>query len=238
MPRKPRHYLPEIPCHIIQRGNNRQACFYADDDYRLYLDCLREASERYHCAIHAYVLMTNHVHLMTTPSAEEGVSRMMQSVGRRYVQHINTTYKRTGTLWEGRHKASLVDTARYILACYRYIELNPVRAGMVARPEDYRWSSALGHLTGEPDAMLKDHPLYMALGETGTERGKTYQSLFEGQIEPEETKYIRHCINYDVPLGDNRFKVEIENLLGKRIHDRRRGRPKREKLNEIISEVS
>ncbi len=238
MPRKPRNYLPEVPCHVIQRGNNRQACFYTDDDCRFYLDCLKKASDRYQCDIHAYVLMTNHVHLLITPKTEESISRMMQSIGRRYVQYINTTYNRTGTLWEGRHKASLVDTAQYLLTCYHYIEMNPVRAGIVNQPEDYRRSSARAHIKGEPDLVIQDHPVYLALGQTESQRSKTYQSLFNGEIESDGLKQIRHAINHDMPLGNDRFKEEIEMMLGRRINDRRRGRPKKEKTNEFIAEVN
>jgi len=128
MPRKPRMYIGGLPCHVIQRGNNRDACFYSDQDYQFYLYQLGEVCRRYSVQLHAYVLMTNHSHLLMTPKDEWGISRVMQSLGRCYVQYINKTYRRTGTLWEGRHKSSLVDADRYLLACYRYIELNPVRA--------------------------------------------------------------------------------------------------------------
>lgn len=141
MPRKARMYLPGVPCHVISRGNNRDACFYSDDDSLFYLTCLQGACQRYGVSLHAYVLMSNHVHLLMTPAREDGISKVMQSVGRRYVQYINMNYRRSGTLWEGRHKSSLVDAEDYVLACYRYIELNPVRAGMVEHPADYRWSS-------------------------------------------------------------------------------------------------
>ena len=129
-------YLAGVPAHVIQRGNNRDACFFHEDDYRFYRQCLAEACRRYGVDLHAYVLMTNHTHLLMTPACPEGISRVMQSLGRRFVQYMNKTYRRTGTLWESRHKASLVDAERYLLACYRYIELNPVRAGMVEHPAD------------------------------------------------------------------------------------------------------
>ena len=160
MPRKPRMYLPEIPCHVIQRGNNREACFFAEQDYQFFLEYLAAACRRYRIAIHAYVLMTNHVHLLMTPTTREGISRAMQSIGRRYVQYINREYRRCGTLWESRHKASLVDAERYLLTCYRYIELNPVRAGMVEHPGDYRWSSYRHNAYGEKNALITQHPLY------------------------------------------------------------------------------
>ena len=134
-------YLPGVPSHVVQRGNDRQACFFEQENHLFYLDCLGQACRRYEVVLHAYVLMTNHVHLLMTPVTELGISRVMQLVGNRYVQYINKSYRRTGTLWEGRHKASLIDAERYLLTCYRYIELNPVRAGMVMHPGDYAWSS-------------------------------------------------------------------------------------------------
>jgi putative transposase len=130
-------YMAGMPCHVVQRGNNRDATFYSDDDYQFYLACLEDGTKRYRVAVHAFVLMTNHVHLLMTPNDSEGVSRLMQSIGRRYVQYVNKTYRRTGTLWESRHKASLVQEEQYLLKCYRYIELNPVRAGIVEHPADY-----------------------------------------------------------------------------------------------------
>ena len=234
MPRKPRYYLPDIPCHIIQRGNNRQASFYADDDYRFYLQCIVEACDHYQCSLHAYVLMTNHVHLLMTPTNDDGISRVMQSVGRRYVQYINHTYKRTGTLWEGRHKASLIQSTRYLLTCYRYIELNPVRAQMVGHPSEYAWSSYACNGEGKPNPMIQAHPVYQALGKTGAERQAAYRALFKAHIEHDALNAIRRAVNHDVPLGDTRFKEEVETMLGRRIQDNKRGRPRKENLNEQI----
>jgi putative transposase len=134
MPRKPRFYLPGIPAHVVQRGNCRQATFFSDDDYAAYLNWLHEGAQQHGCAIHAYVLMTNHVHLLVTPAQSESISRLIQYVGRHYVTYVNHTYRKSGTLWEGRHKGCLVSSEEYLLACMRYIELNPVRAGMVATP--------------------------------------------------------------------------------------------------------
>ena len=155
MPRKPRMYLPGVPCHIVQRGNNRDVCFYSEQDYQFYLECLKSACKRYRVAVHAYVLMTNHVHLLMQPEDEAGISRVMQSLGRRYVQYINHTYRRSGTLWEGRYKSSLINAEEYLLACYRYIELNPVRANMVSHPADYRWTSYRFNGQGERYASRK-----------------------------------------------------------------------------------
>ena len=141
MPRKPRFFVPGVPVHIVQRGNNRQAIFFEEIDYEVYLSLLMEAIDRYGCEVHAYVLMTNHTHILATPSEKISLGRMIQYVGRHYVPYINRKYGRSGTLWEGRFKAAMIETSAYLLACYRYIELNPVRAGMVRHPGDYRWSS-------------------------------------------------------------------------------------------------
>jgi len=131
-------YVAGLPYHLVQRGNNREACFIEPENYQFYLELWREVSRRYGLAVHAYCLMTNHVHFLVTPARAEAVSNTMKVVGSRYAQYVNLRYKRTGTLWEGRHRASLVQTERYLLCCYRYIELNPVRAGMVVRPDGYR----------------------------------------------------------------------------------------------------
>jgi len=179
MPRKRRMYLPGIPAHVVQRGNNRDACFFDEQDYREYLNWLKEATEKYRVALHAYVLMTNHVHLLMTPSDEAGISKVMQSVGRRYVQYVNHNYRRSGTLWEGRHKGSIVDAEDYLLSCYRYIELNPVRAGMVEHPGDYSWSSYRHHAYGEKNREIIDHPLYIALGQQNEQRWACYRKSTE-----------------------------------------------------------
>lgn len=141
MPRRPRVALPEVPLHLIQRGNNRQACFFAEEDYAFYLDHLAEQAIKQGCRVHAYCLMTNHVHLLVTPLAEGSVGALMKAVGQRYVQYVNRTYRRSGTLWEGRFRSCVLQDDAYLLACSRYIEMNPVRAGMVVHPGDYRWSS-------------------------------------------------------------------------------------------------
>jgi len=237
MARKPRYYLPDVPCHVIQRGNNREPCFFAEADYTYYLECLADACHRYDCSVHAYVLMTNHVHLLLTPSKRDGVSVVMQSVGRRYVQHINFSYGRTGTLWEGRHKASLIDSAAYLLACCRYIELNPVRAGMVERPGDYRWSSYRANAQGKADPLLEAHWDYLALGGTDSERQKAYRELFRHQIEEKDLQSIRSSANLCVPLGSDRFKREVERRLKQRISYRSRGRPRKDIDSEAKNQL-
>jgi putative transposase len=145
MPRKRRFFLPDIPVHVVQRGNNRQAVFFDDNDYRVYLDWLADAASQHGCLVHAYVLMTNHIHLLMTPATDQSISAALQALGRRFVPYINHSYQRTGTLWEGRFKASPVQNEDYLLTCYRYIELNPVRAGMVENPADYACSACKGY---------------------------------------------------------------------------------------------
>lgn len=225
MPRKPRFNLVEIPQHVVQRGNNRQPTFFAEEDYRFYLDCLGEAASKYRCALHAYVLMTNHVHLLVTPGTPEAVSRMMQSVGRRYVQYINYSYKRSGTLWEGRYKASLVQTEAYLLTCSRYIELNPVRAGMVQHPNDYKWTSYRAHAHGAEDGLIQDHAEYLALGPTPSARQNAYRALFSAQLDPVSLTALRTSLNQELVTGSDRFKGEIEAMLSRRVRPGKRGRP-------------
>ena len=164
MPRRPRLAVPGIPWHIIQRGNNRDACFYDEMDYRYYLETLKEQADKYQCRIHAYVLMTNHVHLLVTPEAVDSAALMMKYLGQRYVQYINRTYRRSGTLWEGRFKSCLAQDETYVLTCHRYIELNPVRASMVDHHRDYVWSSYLANAEGQHNPLLTPHPEYQRLG--------------------------------------------------------------------------
>ena len=227
MPRKPRFYLPNVPAHVIQRGNDRQAVFFDDQDYQGYLGWLEEGARTYGCKVHAYVLMTNHVHLLVTPTRKESISRMMQHVGRHYVTYVNKEYGRTGTLWEGRHKGSVISSAEYFLACSRYIELNPIRAGMVAHPRDYRWSSYRGNALSHDDRVLTQHSLYVALGRDANERQKHYRDLFRFALEPEKVHEIRMSVQTGTPLGNERFKQQIEQRLQQRVGQARRGRPKK-----------
>lgn len=230
MPRKPRFFLPGVPVHAIQRGNNRQAIFFADEDYAQYLKCLKQAAEKYDCRIHAYVLMTNHVHLLLSPAQSQSVGEFFQSVGRHYVAYINQTYQRTGTLWEGRYKASLIDEERYLFSCYRYIELNPVRAGMVRLPEHYPWSSYRANALGEHDALLCPHALYLQLGVTDELRQEAYRKLFVDAIELSDLEGLRGCLQSGTPLGDERFHSQIEQVLQMRVGYMRRGRPSKKQV--------
>jgi len=228
MPRRSRVRLPDVPQHIIQRGNNRQATFFAEDDYRFYLDCLVDAAHRYGCSIHAYVLMTNHVHLLASARRlEDGLSRMMQHLGRRFVQHVNHAYRRSGTLWEGRYKASLVDSEQYFLRCCRYIELNPVRAGMVKNPSAYRWSSYRHHAFGITDRVVSTHEQYARLGRSAEDRQLAYRALFRAELDGETLEAIRDSANRGWPLGSERFKDDIERALKCPARPPKRGRPPR-----------
>lgn len=225
MARKLRFYLKNIPCHIVQRGNNRQACFFCDDDFGYYINCLQAALQRYSVQLHAFVLMTNHVHLLMTPDDAEGISRVMQSVGRDYVPYVNKRYQRSGTLFEGRHKASLIDSDQYLLQCQRYIELNPVRAKMVPHPAAYHWSSYQHHGLGKPISCLTSHPLYLGLGDNSESRCQAYQALFSTEHSELELDNIRQSLTHNYPLGSERFRAEIEQALGVRLGKCGPGRP-------------
>ncbi len=225
MPRLGRLFLPDQPLHIIQRGNDRQRIFFRADDYALYRHWLAEAAREYGLAIHAYVLMTNHVHLLATPARAEGAARTLQSLGRRYVRHVNAAERRTGTLWEGRYRAAAIEGEAHFLACMRYIELNPVRAGMVARPGDYRWSSHAANAEGAADPLLTEHALYRALGATPAGRRRDYRALFRAALDPEFVVALRRATNGGWPLGGERFKRRLAKELGRRVTPGAAGRP-------------
>ncbi|HUQ81821.1 MAG TPA: transposase [Gemmatimonadaceae bacterium] len=169
--------------HVVQRGNNRMATFRTADDFLRYRQLLLQASERFECAIHAYVLMTNHVHLLLTPPSTEAASQMMQSLGTRYVRYVNRRHQRTGSLWEGRFRSSVVDSENYLLTCARYIELNPVRAAIVSSPDEYSWSSYRCNAYGAPDSLITPHSVYQSLGSSSAERRLAYRALFARPIE-------------------------------------------------------
>lgn len=227
MPRKPRFYAPNVTCHVIARGNNRNACFFAEQDYQYYLECLTDACRKYKVDLHAYVLMTNHVHLLLTPKTCEGISQVMQSIGRRYVQTVNFRQRRTGTLWEGRHRSSPIDSERYFLTCCRYIELNPVRANMVSHPADYQWSSYHQNAGLQPLTNVSAHEIYMRLGRDSSRRKTAYRALFEFGLSSQALTEIRQAAACSMLLGDAQFKLEIESVLGRSVGHVERGRPRR-----------
>ena len=216
MARLPRFIIPGQPQHVIQRGNNREPVFVAEDDYLFYRDKLVDACDTHKCEICAYVFMTNHVHLLITPQTDQGISKVMQMLGRYYVQYFNHTYQRTGTLWEGRYKGTLIDTERYLLTCYRYIELNPVRAGMVKHPSEYRWSSYGCNALGQKDSLVTPHELYRKLGKSPKDRKRRYRGLFKTQIHDKTLEEIREATNKAWVLGSNGFKEKMEPLLNRR----------------------
>ena len=226
MPRRPRTHLDDVPLHIVQRGHNRQPCFFAEEDYYTYLHWLGEALRENGCVLHAYALMTNHVHLLLTPAKAELVSRLVISIGRRYVQYVNTTYRRTGTLWDSRYKSSLIQAETYLLQCMRYIELNPVRAAMVDDPAHYRWTSYRCNALGQDNAILSPHPVYLGIAKTGSGRLSAYRALFRAHLDKAVIADIRLALNQSQPLGDSRFYAGIESVIGERRQARPRGRPR------------
>ena len=232
MPRQSRMFQANTPCHIISRGNNRNACFYRREDYLFYLECLSDACIKHAALLHAYVLMTNHVHLLITPSSKEAIPKIIQSIGRRYVQYINTTYQRTGTLWEGRYKACLVDAEQYLLFCYVYIELNPVRAHMVEHPADYLWSSYAVNAGIRPRRQLIMHEVYEKLGTDHTSRCQAYKELCLMGLDQKVIESIQQASTFSIPLGNNKFKQQIEQALARKIGRAKRGRPLKTEENK------
>jgi len=223
MARLPRIGSPGIPQHIIQRGNNRQACFGSDRDFAAYAHWLEECARQSGVAIHAWVFMTNHVHLLATPETPNAVSHMMQTLGRRYVRYFNRAYQRTGTLWEGRFKSCVIDAENYLLLCQRYIELNPVRAGMVNHPGDYAWSSYRTNGLGHAAKLRTPHQAYCELGRSAADRAAAYRALFTGQMESTQLEQIRLATNQGMVLGSDRFKDNVERLTQRRVYPLKRG---------------
>ena len=226
MPRLARLRVAGLPVHIIQRGNNRQACFFAGEDYRFFLDCLAGLTKRFKCALHAYVLMTNHMHLLLTPEFAEGPSLLMKFLGQRYVQHVNRTHRRSGSLWEGRFRSSVVQSQHFLLACHRHIELNPVRAGIVDHPGRYSWSSYAANATGMDGGLLTPHAEYVALGSDEERRRIAYRRLFPGQLETKLLREIRVSAHGGYALGNRRFRKRIEDASHRSATPRGPGRPR------------
>jgi len=212
---------------VVQRGNDRQPCFFTTDDYRRYLREINEIALHEGCAIHAYVLMTNHVHLLVTPPDVGHVSRMMQALGRRYVRYINQAHHRTGTLWEGRYKACLVASDSHLLQCHRYIELNPMRAAMVADPRDYPWSSHRHNAFGEHNPLVHPHAIYRELAAEIEQRRARYRAFVMANVTPDETDAIRIHLQRQHLYGADRFRRAIEAQLGRAVGPRKIGRPRK-----------
>ncbi|MGR9117688.1 MAG: transposase [Gammaproteobacteria bacterium] len=236
MARLPRMVIPGQPQHIIVRGNNRCEIFCRDADYRFYLEKLLAACNKHDCQVHAYVLMTNHVHLLMTPFSKTGLSKSLQMLGRYYVQYFNSCYRRTGTLWEGRYKAALIDSESYLLACMRYIELNPVRAGMAANPAEYPWSSYRFNALGQTDDLITPHFEFHRLGTSDSMRRAAYRELFNQSISEVQMNEIRYATNKAWVLGNKHFKERIQLQLNRRVEPVVRGgdrKSDRFKINRV-----
>lgn len=231
MPRRGRIMLAGVPVHAVQRGNNRAACFVTEEDRSFYLFHLGRELGRSGCQLHAYCLMTNHVHLLLTPKAAESCALLMKQIGQLHSQYFNRLYKRTGSLWEGRFRSCLVQTERYLLACYRYIELNPVRAGMVSHPGRYRWSSYRDNSSGDPKNIVTPHSEYLRLGAGVEERGRAYAAFIGVSGDPTVTSEIRAATNGGYAFGDKRFRSEMARALGRRVERGKPGRPARDAMD-------
>ena len=231
MARLARYVIPGQRQHIIQRGNNRQVIFAAEADYQFFRDALVEAANKHRLTIHAYVWMTNHIHLLATPQLGHSISKVFQSVGRHYVQYFNAAYRRTGTLWDGRYRATVVASERYLLTLMRYLELNPVRAAMVKHPKEYPWSSYRHNAFGErgPNAeWIEPHEEYIGLGKNAADRHSAYRQLFRAALSGDDRKKIRECTHKGWALGGERFREQIEILAQRRAASKGVGRPRKE----------
>jgi putative transposase len=228
MPRRSRLILPGVPLHLIQRGNNRQVCFFSDKDYQIYLGWLAEYAGKTGCQIHAYVLMTNHVHLLVSAAQPAAVGTLMKALGQRYVQYVNRVYQRSGTLWEGRFRSCPIQEEAYLLACQRYIEMNPVRARMVTHPVEYRWSSYHANAQGEAETLIQPHGIYDGLGLDVPLRQAAYRELFNTVLEPTLVNEIRKATNGNFLLGDELFAAHVAASLGRRVQPGKSGRPLKE----------
>lgn len=226
MARLPRLTLPGYPHHVIQRGNNRQAIFLSDADRRHMLDLLDEHARRQDVALHAYVLMDNHFHLLATPADATGLPRMMQSVGRGYVRYFNDTHRRSGTLWEGRYRSTLIEAERYLLACMVYIDLNPVRAGMVVRAADHAWSSYAHYAGLRADRLITPHALYWVLGNTPFAREAAYAELVHAGVRAEQQRALTESTLRGWALGDDRFVADLQKRTPRRLSRTTAGRPR------------
>jgi putative transposase len=219
----------------MQRGHNREPTFFEDQDYLEYLKILKRVADACGCSIHAYVLMTNHIHLLLTPIADDSVRRLFQEIGRQYVSYVNRKYRRFGTLWEGRHKGNIIESTSYLLTCMRYIEMNPVRAGMVKRPDHYRWSSYSANALGEENYIVSPHEEYVRLGPTLSRRTVAYRALFDTAVRCDDLERIRCCTQSGTPMGGKRFLDQIEKNALRKVGNEKRGRPTKTRLIEVTT---
>ncbi len=227
MPRLPRLNLANIPQHIVVQGHNNLACFFDELDYEFYLLSLKIAADQYLVNVHAYVLLPNMIQIIATPLIPNGISSMMQSLGRRYVQYVNHRYKRSGTIWGGRYKSSVIDSESYLLTCYRYVELRPMYLGLSDGPAEYPWSSFHYHTCAADNDLIKDHRLYVALGDDETERAQEYSRLFHYAFDHRLMDYIAETVKLGQVLGGDSFKDKIEQIANQRVRPLKRGRPRK-----------
>lgn len=225
MARLPRLVIPFQPHYVIQRGNNRQPIFHDAQDYAVFLGWLRTASKTFRVAIHAYALLPDRLHMLVSPSDEQGLGRMMQWIGRYYVPYFNRKYQRSGTLWQGRYKTSVLDPEHYFMTCSRYIEATPVQAGLASQLIDCAWSSHAHHIGVRLDPIITDHPLYWALGNTPFAREAAYRALSESALGAEEVKTIEQAVLKGWALGSDKFKKALEQKIKRQVMPARRGRP-------------
>jgi len=226
MARLPRYTIKNEPQHIIQQGRDGQQIFFEDQDYQYFHDCLDAAAYNYQLDVHAYVLMPDHVHILATPGKTDSISRTTQSIGRNYVQYFNESYGGSGTLWEGRYRATVIESKQYLLTCSRYIELNPVRNKLVRNPGDYRWSSYAHNALGEVDEMINAHKQYLLLGSDSKARANAYRALFKQKLDAETVQKITDSTLKGWVLGDSKFARKIEKISGRRATQLPKGRPK------------
>lgn len=225
MARLPRLTVPGYPHHVIQRGNNRQAIFASAADYQMLLDLLHDNARKFGVALHSYVLMTNHFHLLATPESPDSLPQLMQAVGRRYVRHFNDSQGRSGTLWEGRYRSTLIQTERYLLACMVYIDLNPVRAGLVAEAHDYPWSSHAHNVGLRVDRLITPHPLYWALGNTPFAREAAYAELVRAGVDAKQQAALTESALRGWALGEPDFVADLQRRTQRRVSKTQAGRP-------------
>lgn len=237
MARLPRLNIVDIPQHIVQVGHNNVACFFDDEDYEFYLYCLKLAADQYQVHVHAYVILPNSIQIVATPKVAQAISSMMQSVGRRYVQYANHRYQRSGTLWGGRYKSSLIDSQAYLLSCYRYVELKPMIAGVCDDPSTYRWSSFHHHVGQERNHLIQDHKLYLSLGDDDDERALGYRKLFNYDFDRRLFDYIAETVSVGQVLGGDTFKDKIEKIANLTVRPKKRGRPKKTETETASQEA-
>ena len=227
MARLPRLTLAGVPHHVIQRGNNRQQVFRGAEDFQTFLGLLLDYARQFDVAVHAYVLMDNHFHLLVTPQTTDGLPQMMQALGRRYVRYFNDRHQRTGTLWEGRYRSTIIDSERYLLACMAYLDLNPVRAGMVAQAQDYPWSSHAHYIGQRTDRLITPHALLWDLGNTPFAREAAYAQRVADGLHPQEQAEITDAALKGWALGGPQFLQQAQQHTGRRVSPSPAGRPRK-----------